>query len=128
MTISGRPIDLSSLVFDGSIFSQMLYGFLLISSIISVCMSFAGILKSEKLPVVLNYNSFFFIKIFFFILTKFLLQAYIFSIAIKSLMWFVILPVNELETIFQYYYRGICRKSHQPRFNHGFKKSTYFEI
>ena len=83
-------------------------------------MSFAGILKSEKLPVVLNYNSFFFIKIFFFILTKFLIQAYIFSIAIKSLMWFVILPVKELKPIFQYYYRGICRPDYyQPRFNHG---------
>ena len=116
-----KTIDLSSLVFDGDLLSQSLYGLLLLSSIISVCMSFAGILKNNKLPVVIFYRSAVFIKIFSFILTKILIQSYIFSIAIKSIMWYVILPVSELGPVFQYYYRGLCyRYFKKPEYNHGF--------
>ena len=106
----GTPIDLSSLVFDEKILSQVFYGLLLISSIASVCMSFAAILQSEKMSKIKTFKSSFFLQIFLFIFTKFAVQAYILSIAIKSLMFYVVFhDIHDGGEIFNLYYREICR-------------------
>ena len=83
-----RPIDLSSLIYDQiSPFSKISYMVLLISSISSVCIDLAKILKWGKKPIITSYFTFTFLNVFLFILTKFLVQSYILSMSIKSLMY-----------------------------------------
>ena len=113
----GTPIDLSSLVFDENISSRILYGLLLVSSVASVCMSFTAILKGGRRPIIHSYSSVFFFKTFLFILSKFMVQAYVLSIAIKSLMYYVahrdVLRSGLLGDIFNIYFRGICRPTYR---------------
>ena len=94
----------------------MYYGLLLVSSISTVCFSFAGILKWGEKPIIRTYWSLFFLKIFFFLLTKFVIQAYILSIPVKSLMFNVALQgalydvyEHPAYQLFELYYRGIDR-------------------
>ena len=108
----GTPIDLSSLVYDKSTVSRVLYGLLLVSSVVSVCLSFTAILKGGRRPIIKSYRSFLFLKLFLFILTKLMVQAYVLSIAMKSLMFYVA-NKDLLATggdIFDLYFRGICRE------------------
>ena len=109
-----RPIDLSSLLYDEvTVFSQALYVMLLITSISSVCIDLAKILKWGDKPIINTYLSFTFLKIFLFILTKFLVQSYALSMAIKSLMYNVAIQVDFeddsdlFKDMFNIYYRGI---------------------
>ena len=79
----------------------------------SVCIDLAKILKWGRIPVINFYFSFTFFKVFLFILTKFLVQAYILSMAVKSLMYYFSIK-SDLEKnskmyadMFNLYYRGI---------------------
>ena len=109
-----RPIDLSSLLYDEvTVFSQALYVMLLITSIFSLCIDLAKILKWGDKPIIDIYLSFTFLKIFLFILTKFLVQSYALSMAIKSLMYNVAIQVDFedysdlFKDMFNIYFRGI---------------------
>ena len=123
---TATSIDISSLVYDqSSIFSKASYALLLISSISSVCIDLAKILKWGYKPVITTYISFTFFKIFLFILTKFVVQSYVLSMAVKSLMYqFTILPSlvsdkdsDELNGLLQLYYRGIYKSPQLITFN-----------
>ena len=93
--------------------SRVLYGLLLLSTLVSVCMSIAAILKGGRSPIITNYRSIFFLKFFLFVVSKLVVQAYIVSIAVKSLMYYVAnrgpLYSGLLGEIFNLYFRGICR-------------------
>ena len=86
---------------------------LLITSISSVCIDLAKILKWGDKPIINTYLSFTFLKIFLFILTKFLVQSYALSMAIKSLMYNVAIQVDFedysdlFKDMFNIYFRGI---------------------
>ena len=96
-----------------SVVSKALYLLLLVTSVSSVCIDLAKILKWGEKPIIGTYLSFTFLKIFFFILTKFLMQSYALSMAIKSIMFNVAILVDDDEyselskDLFQRYYRGI---------------------
>ena len=110
----GRPIDLSSLAFEDTISSKMLYSSLLFSSFISVCTSFARVLKWGRKPVIQSLVSFNFLKIILLIITRFLIQSYFLSMAVKSLMYYYVIRIeyfiqNDSKSyqLFNIYYRGI---------------------
>ena len=107
---------------QSSIFSKASYALLLISSISSVCIDLAKILKWGYKPVITTYISFTFFKIFLFILTKFVVQSYVLSMAVKSLMYqFTILPFvvsdKDSDELLQLYYRGIYKSPQLITFN-----------
>jgi hypothetical protein len=124
ITCSDRPIDLSSLVYEQtSVYSKASYLLLLVTSISSVCMDLAKILKWGDKPIIKSYFSLTFLKIFLFILTKFLVQSYVLSIAIKSLMYYVAMQADQkhnndlYNNIFNLYYRGIDEDPQLLTFN-----------
>ena len=86
------------------------------SSVSSVCMDLAKILKWGNNPIITSYVSFSFCKIFLFILTKFLVQSYVLSMSIKSMMFYSALTFDSEENsdifndLLQYYYRGVYNK------------------
>ena len=115
--ISERPIDLSSLLYENSIMSRLVYSLCLFSSFSSVGISCARILKCGEYPVIVTFVSFRFLKILLLLVSRFLVQSYVLAMAVKSLMyWFVshyqyFKPGQsgqfylEIENL---YYRGIC--------------------
>ena len=111
---SEETLDISSLLYDlSSTWSQLSYFLLLMSSVSSVCMDLAKILKWGHNPIITSYVSFTFCKIFLFILTKFLVQSYCLSMAIKSIMFYSALTFdseknsNIFNNLLQYYYKGV---------------------
>ena len=108
-------IDLSQLAFGDSAYSKLLYFTGLTMSIISVSFSCTKMLKWGDRSVIQTFYSIKFIKILLFILTKFVVQAYFLSIALKNLMLFeVFLPNEDTSSlsfqVFNYNYYGICNK------------------
>ena len=105
--------DLDQLLFGESTKSKLWYFFGLTTSIVSVCFSCTMLLKWGASPVIQSVLSFKFVKILFFILTKFLVQAYILSMALKSLMFYEVFiyhaDTNSLEfKVFNSNFHGIC--------------------
>ena len=112
---SSPPIDLTQLVFGDSTYSRMCYFTGLTISIVSVCFSCTVMLKWGDNPVIKSFNSLKFIKILCFILTKFLIQAYFLSMALKNLMYFEVFLPNEDSSSFYFQvfnrnYNGLCNK------------------
>ena len=110
-----QPIDLSQLALGDSAYSKLSYFTGLTLSIISVSFSCTKMLKWGDRSVIKRFYSFKFIKILLFILTKFVVQAYFLSIALKNLMLFEVFLSNEdTDTfafqVFNYNYYGICNK------------------
>ena len=110
-----HPIDLSQLAFGDSTESKYMYFTGLTLSIVSVSFSCTVMLKWGDRPVIKTFYSFKFVKILLFILTKFFVQAYILSMALKNLMYFEIFLPNENRSsltfqIFNYNYFGLCNK------------------
>ena len=116
-TILERPIDLSSLLYQDSLISKLVYGFTLFCSFSLVGISCARILKYGDPPVIDTFVSFKFLKIILLIVTRFLVQSYVLAMAVKSLMyWFV--SHNQFfkpgqssqmyKQIENLYYRGLC--------------------
>ena len=110
-----ESLDISSLLYDmSSSWSKISYIVLYVSSVSSVCIDLAKILKWGDNPIITTYASFTFCKIFLFILTKFLVQSYILYMAIKNMMFYFALSVVDNEEnsdffieLLQIYYRGI---------------------
>ena len=88
MAIVGRPLDLASLIRSSSNDSfPYFYFILLVSTLISVGVSFARILTKGKRPVIKNIVSFKFFKVILMLIFKLLVQSYILSMAVKSMMF-----------------------------------------
>ena len=110
-----QVIDLTQLAFGDSTYSRIVYFTGLTTSILSVCFSCTTMLKWGESPVIETFYSFRFIKILSFILTKFLVQAYFLSMALRSLMFYEVFLKGEDSTSFYYQvfnrnYNGICKK------------------
>ena len=108
-------IDLSHLAFGDSAYSKLVYFTGLTFSLISVSFSCTAMLKWGDRSVIQRLYSLKFIKILLFIWTKFVVQAYFLSIALKNLMLFeVFLPNEDTSSfsfqVFNYNYYGICNK------------------
>ena len=121
---SEETLDISSLLYDlSSSWSKISYFLLLMSSISSVCIDLAKILKWGEDPIITTYASFTFCKIFLFILSKFLVQSYVLSMAIKSMMFYFALTIDYEENsdiwneLLQFYYRGIYNTPQLLTFN-----------
>jgi len=82
----GRPFDLRSLLSSSNDSIPYFYFILLTSSIISVGLSFARILTKGKNPII-PLLSLKFLKVILMLILKFLVQSYILSMAVKSLMY-----------------------------------------
>ena len=106
-------LDLSNLLFSSSISSKLQYFTLLFSSCASISISFARILTFGGQPMVTSLLSANFLKTVLFLLTKFLVLAYLLSMSIRSMMmYYVFGSENELFTsVLEYNYRGLCRKA-----------------
>ena len=112
-----RPIDLSSLLYENSIMSRLVYSLCLFCSFSSVGISCARILKCGESPVINTFVSFRFLKILLLLVTRFLVQSYVLAMAVKSLMYGFVSHYQyfqpghssqfylEIENL---YYRGIC--------------------
>ena len=112
MSATGSEVlDLSNLLFSTSFSSKLQYFTLLFSSCASISISFARILTFGGQPMVTSLLSANFLKIVLFLLTKFLVLAYLLSMSIRSMMMYYVLgSENELFTsILEYNYRGLCR-------------------
>ena len=96
-----------------SLLSKASYVLVFLSSLISVCIDLSKILKWGTNPVIRTYWSFIFLKVVFFILTKFLVFAYVISMAMKSLMFYFAITTaangskNLFHEVLQLYYRGL---------------------
>ena len=112
-------LDLSNLLFSSSISSKLQYFTLLFSSCASISISFARILTFGGQPMVTSLLSANFLKTVLFLLTKFLVLAYLLSMSIRSMMmYYVFGSENELFTnILEYNYRGLCRKTGDKKHN-----------
>ena len=111
-----EPINLSDLVFEDTVKSKLIYGGFFLSSFVAAAASFAKVLKWGKKPVIKNYVSLKFVKITLLLVTRFLMQGYILSAAIKSLMFqYIFLKVfgqwNMMRQVLNVYYRGLCIRS-----------------
>ena len=81
-------MDLASLIRSSSNDSfPYFYFIMLISTVSSVGVSFARILTKGKNPVIKNIISFKFFKVILMLISKLLVQSYILSMAVKSMMF-----------------------------------------
>lgn len=76
-----------SLLTSGSESGAYFYFVLLLSTVLSVGVSFARLLTQGKSPVIHRILSLKFLKVLLMIVLKFLVQAYFLSMAVKSIMY-----------------------------------------
>ena len=109
-------IDLSHLAIGDSHHSTSLYFTGLTLSIISVSFSCTAILHKS---VIQTFFSLKFIKVLLFILTKFVVQAYLLSLALKNVMLFEVFVPKDTSTfafqVFNYNNYGLCNKRYLKR-------------
>ena len=113
-----RPFDISSIMFTEKTSSRILFLATFSSSFLSVGISFARLLAQGSRPVIKRIVSWQFLKILLMILSKFILQSYMLSMAFKSLMFKFVskfqfsynpsLDTKEYRELEEIYYRGIC--------------------
>ena len=123
-------VDLSSLAFDESTSSKITYCILMVSSFTSVSISLAQVLKCGKTLVIKHFFCLKFFKIIILMITRFIVQSYILSMAIKSLMFFVVFTNifekeyqnEEFRQLFDVYYRGLCNP---PRYYEDFCAASF---
>jgi hypothetical protein len=98
--------------------SKIFYFFLLISSFLSLCISYTKMLQQGQTPVISSVFSIRAVNIFIFLATKFFLIAYIHSQAINSLMLGTVITATESNPryleLLNLYYEGICTPSEDP--------------
>ena len=82
-----RPLDISSILFTKSIASKIWFALMFCSSFLSTGISFSKLLTLGNHPVIKRLVSWQFLKILLMMVTKVILQSYMLSIAIKSLMY-----------------------------------------
>ena len=111
-------IDMSSLLYSDTT-SKVTYFLLLLSSTVSICISFTKMLQAGDRPVLPTVFSIRAVIVFVFIVTKFLLLAYLNSLAMTSIILGTIsFAVTENDPayteLFDNFYRGLCRPSKDP--------------
>ena len=104
-------LDLSSILFDNKLSSKITYFLLFISSLISVCVSFAKILTWGNKPIVKNFFTIRFLKVIFFILCKLFLHAYILSSTFTAVQFGLAFSIEDEEgqKILEIYWLGLDR-------------------
>ena len=113
-----NAIDMSSLLYSDTT-SKVTYFLLLLSSILSTCISFTKMLQAGDLPVLSSVFSIRAVIVFVFIVTKFLLLAYLNSLAMTSIILGTIAFAGRendpaYTELFDNFYRGLCRPSKNP--------------
>ena len=116
-----RPFDISSILFTEKTYSFLIFLVTFCSSFLSVGISFARLLAQGSKPIIKRIVSWQFLKILLMIISKFIMQSYMLSMAIKSLMYKFVSkyqyfekPFDDPEDENQYreleeiYYRGLC--------------------
>lgn len=113
-----RPFDISSILFTEKTSSRILFLITFCSSFLSVGISFARLLAQGSKPVIKKIVSWQFFKILLMILSKFIMQSYMLSMAIKSLMFKFVskfqfsdnpsFDTEEYRELEEIYYRGLC--------------------
>ena len=113
-----NQIDLSSLLYSDTS-SKITYFLMLLSSLVSICISFTKMLHMGHEPVLTSVFTTRAAIIFVFLVTKLLLLAYLHSLAITSMMLGTVgiaLADNDPahEELFDNFYRGLCPPSKDP--------------
>ena len=113
-----NQIDLSSLLYSDTT-SKITYFLMLLSSLVSICISFTKMLHMGHEPAITSVFTVRAAIIFLFLVTKFLLLAYIHSLAITSMMLGTVgstLADNNAahKELFDIFYRGLCPPSKDP--------------
>ena len=116
-----RPVVLTSLLYEETLHSKLVYAFFFSSSFVSVCTSFSTMLYKGENRLLTNIFSLTFVKIIIMTATKFIIQSLLLSIAIKSLMYKFVSkyqyfpPHTEDNELFrdleEHYYRGLAEGS-----------------
>ena len=113
-----NQIDLSSLLYIDTT-SKITYFLMLLSSLVSICISFTKMLQMGHKPAITSVFTARAAIIFLFLMTKFLLLAYLHSLAITSMMLGTVgntLADNDPAHIelFDIFFRGLCPPSKDP--------------
>ena len=82
-----RPLDISSILFTKDTGSKIKFACMFCSSFLSTGISFARLLTTGNHPVIKQVVSWQFFKIILMMISKVILQSYMLSMAIKSLMY-----------------------------------------
>lgn len=85
--IGSGPFDLSSLLASSEDSVPYLYFILLSSTFISIGVSYARLLTHGDNPVINRIFSFKFLKTIIMLILKFIIQSFVVSMAVKSLMY-----------------------------------------
>ena len=115
---SDRPFDISSILFTDQTSSRVRFLLSFFSSFLSVGIGFSRLLTQGRRPVIKHVVSLQFLKILMIIVTKFIMQSYMLSISIQSLMYKFISKFRyfpkpsydsgEFRELEEKYYRGLC--------------------
>ena len=113
-----NQIDLSSLLYSDTT-SKISYFLMLLSSLVSICISFTKMLHMGHEPVLTSVFTTRAGIIFLFLVTKFLLLAYVHSLAITSMMLGTVgsaLADNDPAHVelFDNFFRGLCPPTKNP--------------
>ena len=117
--VGNNPLDLSSLLYKPrNTSSKAFYGLVLSLSVTSLGISFARLLTQGHKPVIKSILSFQFLKVLMMLIFKFIIQSYILSMAVMSLMYkfvskFQYFQNPEFDTedyrkLEDKYWRGLC--------------------
>ena len=113
-----NQIDLSSLLWSDTS-SKITYFLMLLSSLVSICISFTKMLRMGHEPVLTSIFTTRAGIVFLFLVTKFLLLAYLHSLAITSMMLGSVgsnIADNDPAhmELFDMFYRGLCPPPKDP--------------
>ena len=113
-----NQIDLSSLLYSDTT-SKITYFLMLLSSLVSICITFTKMLQIGHEPAISSVFTARAGMIFVFLVTKFLLLSYCNSLAITSMMLGSVGGAlgdgNPLhDELFEHFYRGLCTPSEDP--------------
>ena len=119
-TFAGNnPLDLSSLLYKPrNTSSKAFYGLVLSLSVTSLGISFARLLTQGHKPVIKSILSFQFLKVLMMLIFKFIIQSYILSMAVMSLMYKFVskfqyfqnpeFDTEDYQKLEDKYWRGLC--------------------
>ena len=121
-------LDLRNILFSSSILSKLHYFALLLSSGASVSISLGRILTFGGKPIVKSMLSTKFLNIVLFLLTKFLILAFMLAKVVKSMMmYYVYSGQNDaFFSVIKHNYRGLCKtETKLKHFSEYFCKSSH---
>ena len=113
-----KAIDMTHLLYTDTS-SKATYLFMLLTSLVSLCITFTKMLQAGRKPVLSTVFSVRALVVFIFIVTKFLLLAYLNSLALTSIVLgsigFAVAEEDEVHReLFDNFFRGLCRPSEDP--------------